>query len=53
MNIDEAKIIIDKQLEKVIYADTGYVLNNLHPIRVVQSLKSIKNSKKSMQILFF
>lgn len=41
MNIDEAKIIIDKQLEKVIYADAGYVLNNLHPIRVIQSLKSI------------
>lgn len=41
MNINEAKIIIDKQLEKVIYADTGGVLDNLHPIRVIQSMKSI------------
>ena len=40
MNINEAKIIIDNQLEKAIYADIG-VLDNLHPVRVIQALKSL------------
>ena len=39
MNIEKAKNNIDSQLEKAMYAKAP--VDNLHPIRVIQSLKSI------------
>ena len=40
MDINEAKIIIDNQLEKAIYANID-ILDNVHPMRVIQALKSL------------
>ena len=39
MNIDQAKNIIDSQFKKAIHADS--ILNNFHPMRVIQALKSL------------
>jgi len=39
MNIEEAKNIIDHQFERAIHSDI--VLDNFHPIRLIQALKSL------------